>query len=390
MQQRDSTSSAHKRAAARSVPTDDARRAGSRRQRANAVHRGRRAFHAGDDPPPCTGSGYGRMGADPRRASGCENPRATDRRGAARRDGIHAALAEGAPSGCPRSARALPDGTRHAGYADGDDARNAHRGADVAARCGPRTRFRPSVPDLHDPAPSGRDHDGGSALRDARRRTGAVRLSFRVGCECRSDHGNRAHAPDVGRRRSVMTSTTHTRLTMTSKSLLLSISIAMLAACARSSTVNGVSLSGVPDMSPTPPSPDPRVGLAAGWFNDGQAIRNLRAVSMTRPSEKFLNESAPGDRRLVNSDLAFMGNYVFQGNYSGWQMWDISNPSRPRLKTAYVCPGSQSDVSVYHSLLFVSAEATNGRVDCGMQGVPDTVSNERARGIRVIDMSDAD
>jgi hypothetical protein len=168
------------------------------------------------------------------------------------------------------------------------------------------------------------------------------------------------------------------------------IGVLALAGCARSSSMNGVSLSGAPDMSPTPPSPDPRVGLSAGWFNAGQAIWNLRAVSMTRPSKDFINESTPGDRRLVNSDLAFMGNYVFQGNYSGWQMWDISNPSKPTLKTAYVCPGSQSDVSAYRNLLFVSAEATNGRVDCGMGGVKDTVSDERARGIRVIDMSNPD
>ena len=161
-----------------------------------------------------------------------------------------------------------------------------------------------------------------------------------------------------------------------------------LAACARSSSMNGVALSGAPDMSTTPPSPDPRVGLSGGWFNAGTAIWNLHPVSMTRPSKDFINESTPGDRRLVNSDLAFMGHYVFQGNYSGWQMWDISNPAKPTLTTSYVCPGSQSDVSVYHTLLFVSAEATNGRVDCGMQGVPDTVSAERARGIRVIDMAD--
>ena len=166
------------------------------------------------------------------------------------------------------------------------------------------------------------------------------------------------------------------------------IAVLAVAACARSSSTSGVALSGAPDMSPTPPSPDPRVGLSGGWFDAGQAIWNLRPVSMTPPSKDFINMSTPGDRRLVNSDLAFMGHYVFQGNYSGWQMWDIANPSKPTLVTAYVCPGSQSDVSAYRTLLFVSAEATNGRVDCGMQGVPDTVSAERARGIRVIDMSD--
>lgn len=142
------------------------------------------------------------------------------------------------------------------------------------------------------------------------------------------------------------------------------------------------------DMSTAAPTPDPRVGLKAGWFNAGQAIWNLETVSMTPPSKDFINMSTPGDDRLVNSDLAFLGNYVIQGNYSGMQIWDISNPTKPTLRTAYICPGSQSDVSVYNNLLFVSAEATSGRIDCGLQGVTDTVSAARARGIRIYDISD--
>ena len=65
---------------------------------------------------------------------------------------------------------------------------------------------------------------------------------------------------------------------MISKSRFASLSFGILAiaACARSSSMNGVSLSGAPDMSPTPPSPDSRVGLKAGWFDAGEAIWNLR------------------------------------------------------------------------------------------------------------------
>jgi hypothetical protein len=143
-----------------------------------------------------------------------------------------------------------------------------------------------------------------------------------------------------------------------------------------------------PDMSATAPSPDPRVGLRAGWMDAGEAVWNLRVVSKTPPSEGFINSSTPGDRRLTNSDLAFSGNYVIQGNYSGTQVWDISNAAKPRLKVAYVCPGSQSDVSVYRNLLFVSGESTSGRLDCGLQGVPDSVSHERLRGIRIFDITD--
>jgi hypothetical protein len=172
----------------------------------------------------------------------------------------------------------------------------------------------------------------------------------------------------------------------TSRGSILPLALALLAAgCATSGSMSGASST---SMSAAAPSPDPRIGLKGGWYDAGEAIWNLRVVSKTPPSEKFTNPSTPGDNRLTNSDLAFVGNYVFQGNYSGYQVWDISNPAKPTLHTAYVCPGSQSDVSVYRNLLFVSAEATNGRVDCGMQGVPDTVSNDRARGIRIFDITD--
>jgi hypothetical protein len=141
-------------------------------------------------------------------------------------------------------------------------------------------------------------------------------------------------------------------------------------------------------MSTTAPSPDPRVGLKPGWMDPGEAVWNLRVASKTPPSASFYNPASPGDRRLVNSDLAFIGRYAIQGNYSGWQVWDIGNPVKPTLKKAYVCPGSQSDVSVYRNLLFVSGEATSGRLDCGLEGVQDTVSHDRLRGIRIFDMTD--
>ena len=136
------------------------------------------------------------------------------------------------------------------------------------------------------------------------------------------------------------------------------------------------------------PTPDRRVGLKGGWYDAEQAAWNLRLVSTTKPSPAFAVPTNPGDPRLTNSDLAFRGNLVFQGNYSGWQVWDIANVRTPKLRTEFVCPGSQSDVTVYGNLLFVSAEAVSGRVDCGMQGVETEVSNERARGIRIIDISD--
>jgi hypothetical protein len=128
------------------------------------------------------------------------------------------------------------------------------------------------------------------------------------------------------------------------------------------------------------PSPDPRVGLHAGKYDAAEAAWNLRRLATAQPTEHFAEST--------NSDLAFTGNYAIQGSYNGWQIWDISTPSHPTLKTAYFCPASQSDVSVYRNLLFVSGEGLTGRLDCGSQGVQDTVSHDRLRGLRIFDISD--
>ena len=164
-------------------------------------------------------------------------------------------------------------------------------------------------------------------------------------------------------------------------SLPLSVGLLSVAACARATSTSGDNApSPAGNMSTAAPSSDPRVGLRAGLMDAGEAAWNLRVLSRTPPSEKFLG--------ITNSDLAFLGTYAIQGNYNGYQVWDISNPRQPTLKTAYVCPASQSDVSVYKNLLFVSGEGLSGRVDCGTQGVKDTVSKERLRGLRIFDISD--
>src|SRR5689334_15899143 len=158
--------------------------------------------------------------------------------------------------------------------------------------------------------------------------------------------------------------------------------LAAAAACGGSSSMSSTSGAPTPmnSASMNPPSPDPRIGLRGGLFDAAQAAWNLRLVSATKPSEKFLGST--------NSDIAFTGPYVIQGNYNGYQVWDISNPSQPSLKIGNYCPASQSDVSVYKNLLFVSAEGNTGRVDCGGQGVKDTVSTERIRGISIFDITD--
>jgi hypothetical protein len=135
-----------------------------------------------------------------------------------------------------------------------------------------------------------------------------------------------------------------------------------------------------PVVSMTAPTPDPRVGLKAGWWNAGEAAWNMRMISTTPPKGKVLG--------ATHSDLAFAGKYAIQGNYDGFEIYDISKPAKPVLVQSYLCPASQNDVSVFRNLLFMSSEATNSRADCGFGGVPDPVSKDRVRGIRVFDIQD--
>ncbi len=168
---------------------------------------------------------------------------------------------------------------------------------------------------------------------------------------------------------------------------LLACSLTLTPCAFAQSAGNGSGSPQAIDMSLTAPSPDPRDGLKAGWLDPGQASWNMRLVAAVRPTEGFFDPSGPTMGKS-NTDLAFEGKYVIQGNFNGFQIWDVSNPSEPRLAGSSVCRGGQGNVSVYRNLLFVSVEELAGRMDCGVQGVPDTVSQDRFRGVRIFDISD--
>ncbi len=175
--------------------------------------------------------------------------------------------------------------------------------------------------------------------------------------------------------------------------------------------------------NPRAGSDDPRVGLKAGLYDAGEAQAGLeRLVSLpkppsfnpppTPPASAEGAAAAPAGLGYANSDMAFEGNRLFVGNYYGVNFYDISSPEKIGLLTSLVCPGGQGDVSVYGHLLFMSVEAANGRMDCGVQGVPPPAgyqapppltaadraagkrvppppaSPDRFRGVRIFDISD--
>ncbi len=145
-------------------------------------------------------------------------------------------------------------------------------------------------------------------------------------------------------------------------------------------------------------SEDPRVGLKAGLYDAGEAASGMeRLASLSKPSGFAPGDvvvtpgpppptppppgdeagaapraamAAPNAYGSTNSDLAFSGNKLIVGNYNGINFYDIDNPRKTKIVSSLMCPGGQGDVSIYGNLLFMSAEAMNGRIDCGIQGIP--------------------
>jgi hypothetical protein len=192
---------------------------------------------------------------------------------------------------------------------------------------------------------------------------------------------------------------------------------------------------------PAPPLPpgmtgsdasDPRFKLTPGLYDAGEASMGIKHLMLLRKPDAFqLGASAPDDPKVgktlsilgigdrakmpkdlqmvmaqlafANSDFAFQGNHLFQGNFYGVNIYDISNPANTKLLTSMVCPGGQGDVSVYKNLLFMSVEMPNGRLDCGTEGFPPNppppsgeekkprlpaAQKDRFRGVRIFDISD--
>ncbi|MBK50939.1 MAG: DUF305 domain-containing protein [Gammaproteobacteria bacterium] len=174
-------------------------------------------------------------------------------------------------------------------------------------------------------------------------------------------------------------------------------------------------------------SSDPRVGLAAGFRDAGEAALNMQLVATLPKPAGFFDPQRPSGlsaRRLEeleaeanaesgnapetsadddedensdprpallsfsNTDLLFSGDYLIAGNYHGFNTYDISNPDAPEHIASVVCPGGQGDVSLVGDLMIMSVQEVRGRLDCGLEGVPESVSNERVRGIRIFDVSD--
>ncbi len=132
-----------------------------------------------------------------------------------------------------------------------------------------------------------------------------------------------------------------------------------------------------------PTGNDPRNGLKYGMLDAGVAASGMRLVSFTPKPAEF--DSVRG-LTFINSDLAFRDHYVYQGNFSGFSIWDVSNPVHPLLVSSVACVTSQGDPSIVGNLLFISAEGGGNRNDCAKGGVQNPA--DHMAGVRIYDVSD--
>lgn len=131
-----------------------------------------------------------------------------------------------------------------------------------------------------------------------------------------------------------------------------------------------------------PSKTDPRNGLKSGRFDAETAALNMRLVSFSKKPVQF--DTVRG-LTFINSDLAFGTNFVYQANFAGFSIWDISNPAKPVLASVMQCITSQGDPSIVGHLLFISAEGAGNRNDCGAGGVQDP--KDHMAGVRIFDVS---
>lgn len=89
----------------------------------------------------------------------------------------------------------------------------------------------------------------------------------------------------------------------------------------------------------------------------------------------------------LNSDLTFQGKYAFAGNYSGFRIFDLSNPKAPRTVAQVLCPGSQNDITVSGDLLFLSTDSSRSDNSCSSASQPATEKSSW-EGMKIFDISD--
>lgn len=129
------------------------------------------------------------------------------------------------------------------------------------------------------------------------------------------------------------------------------------------------------------PSAEARSGDVAIARHAERANRRMQALGHSfNPASFFHPDLAPPE---INSDLAFRGNIVFNGNYDGFRIIDATDPQNPQEISHARCNGNQGDIVVWGDILVRSWNSPAGEAaQCDGQEVP-----EGFEGLHVWDIS---
>ncbi|MFC3999216.1 LVIVD repeat-containing protein [Nocardiopsis sediminis] len=157
---------------------------------------------------------------------------------------------------------------------------------------------------------------------------------------------------------------------------------------------------------PTSPRASTRPPLRRRLRNAAVALLSTAALGASLLSPAAANAQTPPDEidksdnidlvanlpkpegfEVSNSDLAFTGDHVIVGNYNGFVIHDVSDPTAPEISSAVLCEGGQGDVSVSGDLLYYSVEYPQVNEECG-SGESTAADPNAFEGIRIFDISD--
>ena len=116
------------------------------------------------------------------------------------------------------------------------------------------------------------------------------------------------------------------------------------------------------------------VGIASATHNADLHSANMSLVS----------SNTDGGTYNGGTDLAFWDKYMIAGNLSpgGFRIYDVSNPAATTEVSNFVCNGSQSDVSIWDNLVFVSIDGARSSPACN------SGSGSAWEGIRIVSIAD--
>jgi hypothetical protein len=123
---------------------------------------------------------------------------------------------------------------------------------------------------------------------------------------------------------------------------------------------------------------------AQAEHRDRPRTENIHPLGHIEEPRSLLGGADGTANTNIHTDIAFWGDYAYQGNWDGFSIRDISSPGHPRAVSHTSCEGNQGDVVVYDDVLVRSwNDPAEEGLTCDGEPVP-----AGFQGLHVFDISD--